>query len=176
MGTVTAISDKTMTEIGCLFGLLRTTLRSTGIRLRRSDNVNTLKTLLFAVGFFVVIPVLLFFSLRRLARPLIRAGQDTSDVNQQFTPAGNIKREKIALILCLASSVAGVIALRWFSIDKATSIAASGFCIGANTIIGFGQLGKPLGTPLQVRSRVAATMMLIAMVLFTIGWVSKLYS
>ncbi len=72
------------------FDLLRITWRSKASRLRRSDNVNYLRAILVLGGIFVVIPVVLFFVLRRLARPLIRAQSATSSVSREVTPTGYI--------------------------------------------------------------------------------------
>jgi len=48
-----------------------------------------IKGVAILAGVFVVIPVVLFFVLRRLVRPLIRA-QEGSAVNPQITPTGFI--------------------------------------------------------------------------------------
>jgi hypothetical protein len=49
-----------------------------------------LKSVVVLGGIFVVFPVLLFFGLRRLARPLIRRTQASSQFGLAITPAGYI--------------------------------------------------------------------------------------
>jgi hypothetical protein len=52
--------------------------------------VNHLRAILVLGGIFVVIPVVLFYVLRRLARPPIRAQSATSSVSREVTPTGYI--------------------------------------------------------------------------------------
>jgi hypothetical protein len=49
-----------------------------------------LKTVVILGGVFVVFPVLLFFGLRWLARPLIRRAQASSPIGLVITPSGYI--------------------------------------------------------------------------------------
>jgi hypothetical protein len=68
-------------------------------------SLNYIKEIALLGGIFVLLPTVLFFVLRRLARPLIRGRAATSNVNREITPTGYIVYglQVLFLVVCTAA-------------------------------------------------------------------------
>jgi hypothetical protein len=74
---------------------------------RPSDDMSAdfLKAVLILGGIFVVFPMLLFFALRRLARPLIRRARASPQIGVAITPAGYLLygAQVLCMLLCVVA-------------------------------------------------------------------------
>jgi hypothetical protein len=96
------------------------------------DIVNHSKALAVFLGIFVVMPVLLFFGLRWVARrwlsarPTSEAGAEITNI-KSFAQMSPSARTYVAVAICLSSAVSGVVAILW-GWGTASSIAFNVAC------------------------------------------------
>jgi hypothetical protein len=114
-----------------------------------------LKAVVVFGGIFVVFPVLLFFGLRWLARPLIRRTQASSQLGLMITPAGYILYGCQVLYMLVCVVAYNIDSTGWLGVILRTSdgllgaivIAVVGFNVVA---VGLTRVGYP---PLRRRAR-----------------------
>jgi hypothetical protein len=118
-------------------------------------SVGVLKAVVVLGGIFVVFPLLLFFGLRWLARPLIRRTRASSQLDLTITPAGYILYGCQVLYMLVCVVAYNVDSVGWLGavlrtpdgIFGAIAIAVVGFNVVA---VGLTRVGYP---PLRRQAR-----------------------
>jgi len=123
------------------------------------DIVNQYKALAIVFGIFIVMPGLLFFGLRWLARRWLRSRATTETASEcssskRFAQMSPSTRTYIAMAICVSSAVAGVVAIDrgWGSASgiafnvSCPWILSGGWLAGDFTREGLRRLNKPMST------------------------------